>query len=226
MDGATVMSDAPPVSAPASATKKRKAATTAEKTSVKKYRSDSDRLIALFVQGLPTPHVRLSASSGLIVGFNNQQLAQALYDELYGDAEEADDQESVERRLQTILDGGVELSLFKKQLYVVSDGPPPIPRPGESPADAASDDARVQKRPMKLFVVKDFPSRSLYPEVAVIIDINEASALSALQVLTAAAIDNRPNSIKKRGQSVKEVPLTAPGFYRLSEGNFYDYKRD
>lgn len=222
------MGDTPLPSPTATSTKKRKAAAPIEKGAAstggaKKARSDEDRLTLLFVHGLPTKNPRKSAASALLVGFNTQQLAQKLYDELYGGDAEGDS--GAEQHLQRLLDGGVELSPFAAKAHVVTDGPPTVTM--GTADDLMALDARVQRQPLKVFVAKKFPSRSLYPEVAVLVAPSKDEAMASLAKLTAASTaDNRPASVKKRGPDVRAVDLTAPGFYRLSEGDFYDYERN
>lgn len=224
------MGDTPLPSPTATATKKRKAAAPIEKGGAtltggaKKARGDEDRLTLLFVHGLPTKNPRKAAASALLVGFNTQQLAQKLYDELYGGDAEGD-AGGAEQHLQRLLDGGVELSPFAAKAHVVTDGPPNVTM--GTVDDLVAPDARVQRQPLKVFVAKNFASRSLYPEVAVLVASSKDAAMASLAKLTAASTaDNRPASVKKRGPDVRAVDLTAPGFYRLSEGDFYDYERN
>jgi hypothetical protein len=207
------------------ASKKRKAAAPVEKNAAggaKKSRSDDDRLTLLFVHGLPTNQPRKSAASGLLVGFNNQQLAQELYNELFGDS--AEGESGIEQQMQRLLDSGVELSPYTAKVHVVTDGKPLVTT---GTVDDLVEDARVRRQPLKVFVAKKFASRSLYPEVAVIVAPTEEEALGALAKVTAASTaDNRPASVKRRVADIRPVNLTTPGFYRLSEGDFYDYKRN
>jgi tellurite resistance protein len=207
------------------ASRKRKAATVVapqQESAQKKTRTDeADKLVLLYVNGLPTDEAR--QASALLVGFNGQQLAQALYDILYEDssADELDEAE-VKARIQGFLDSAIELDYSKKSTYVVTDGPPSMPSSPSHTEDAVSD-ARVRKRPLRVFVAKKFPSRSMYPEVAVLVDDSEKQALNALKLLTDGVIDNRPEDVKARGVDIREVSLSGPGSYRLSDGEFYEY---
>ena len=206
--------------------RKRKAATVVapqQESAQKKTRTDEvDKLVLLYVNGLPTDEAR--QASALLVGFNGQQLAQALYDILYGNssADELDEAE-VKAHIQGFLDSAVELDYSKKSTYVVTDGPPSMPSSSSSATEDAVSDARVRKRPLRVFVAKKFPSRSMYPEVAVLVDESEKQASSALKLLTDGVIDNRPDDVKARGVDIREVSLSGPGSYRLSDGEFYDY---
>lgn len=204
-------------------TKKRKAgAPTGEEPQViKKHKGEDDRLIVLFVQGLPTNNPRTSASSGLVVAFNNQQVAQVLFDYLFG-GNPTDPSVDIKAAIENLLSNSIELDCTKKRAYLVSDGPPPIPRDsGETVLDA-----RVKQHAMKVFVCKNFATSALYPEVAVVVDSSDQSAKSKLAKLEQDVIDSRPRSVIARGMEIREVNLTSPGFYKLADGGFYDYSRD
>lgn len=199
---------------------------TEEAPPTKKHDDGESKLIVLYVKDLPSsiPEfcINQAMSSGLVVGFSMQEIANILFNEFFGDTliSEAE-QQRIEAQISQWIDGGIEIPLTKPYLYIVSDGPPlAMNKPM---------DARLTTKSLSVFISKYFAVQDIFPGIAIGVggDSSEIESKISQYIEEHVDMDHRPQDIIERYPQtgeIKQVDLKDPGFYRLATGAPYkDY---
>lgn len=219
---------------PKKVAQKRKADNSIEKDAPPDKKQDvgETKLIALFVKNIPSSEPQFCfnecISSGLVIGFSIQEIANILFNQFYGDAVASETQQSeIEARIGKWIDGGVKVSLTKPYLYVVTDGPPIA----MSENAKKNSDARISssQKNLSVYISKFFAGQSPLPSVAIGVGVSKDDVMAKIKryIEENVEMDIRPmeytQSHPETGQ-IMQVDLKEPGFYRLASGAPYpDY---
>lgn len=213
---------------------------TAEEPPLKSYYAspENKQMHVLLVQNLPSENpkhvIDPAMSAGLVIGSSAQEMAEILYKAFFGNVVEPseDEEQGFQKQLEAWITTGVEISLNKKCLYIVSD----LPNSKDDGDDEemeernAPADARVRFTSPELFVVRNFPTLEMVPPVALVVDSSSSDALYRIKAHIEGQEkgDNRPIELAKRcgptGQ-IEKVNTLTPNFVRLGDGcAFKEYR--
>lgn len=212
---------------------KRKAETQLEKEDSppdKKQDTGESKLTVLYVKNIPPPDpeacVNQNISSGLVVGFSIQEIANILFNEFFGNAiHSQEQQQEIEHRIGQWINGGIEVSLIKPHLYVVNDGPPLAMELNLK----KSSDARLanSSKQQSVFISKHFSEQTIFPGVAIGVASNKTEFETKIReyIKENVDMDLRPADVAERVPDtgdIIQVNLKEPAFYRLATGSPYD----
>lgn len=199
----------------------------------KKQDDGESKLTVMFVKDIPSsvPEfcINQNISSGLVVGFSIQEIANVLFNEFFGNTIHSDtQQQQIEAQIGQWIEGGIELSLTKPNLYIVSDGPPLAMSSAKKPTDARLSNNNNNKN-LSVFISKFFAVQDIFPGVAIGVGSEKAEIEAKISqyIEENVDMDHRPNDIieshPKTGDII-QIDLKEPGFYRLATGAPYkDY---
>lgn len=190
----------------------------------KKQDVGQTKLTVFYVKDIPSSDpkhcINQNISSGLVVGFSIQEIANVLFNEFFDDTLHSEsEQQKIQEQIESWISGGIEVSLTKPHLYVVSDGPPLSMKQNEKKGS----DARLDNHTYNVFISKNFSEQSIFPGVAVGVEETQRDFEERLKLYIEENVsyDHRPEEIKDSVQpsgKIIKINLKDPGFYRLASG--------